>query len=525
MKIILNQPFAFSFTGQRENNEDVVFPEFPTPNTRLFVVCDGIGGWDKGEIASSLVAGAIIQYFEQRPPVAVTQNYLMDVVNHAHLVLAEYLQQNPLLSRMGSTMALLYLDEGGATIAHIGDSRVYHLRDGFVLHQTQDHRYVLELVAEGIITQEQAKTHPRRNSLSRSIGVKANEANIKIDEPTIYSITDIQAGDYFFLCTDGVLEQLTEEKLMGVFREDDNDASKMAKVLCICQDQTRDNYSGCLVPISEVVIKNGVNSTLPPKKRSLWQWLGLMLFLLSHFCSAQKEATYAILVGISDYKSLDYRTGDLRFADKDAQRIKTLLMRKAGGSVPERNIRLLTNSNASQRNILKALQLFQRATANDRVVFYFSGHGMKGGLVPYDVSRNQPSSILSHQALKTYFKSSEALTKLCIVDACLSGTMTAKTVWGISDVETAPQKADVVLMLSSRATQTSIESSITRGGLFTFFLLNGLRGKADLDGNRLITVKELYQYVSPLVKKNAINRQAPTFYGNFSDNLTMSYVK
>lgn len=527
MNIIIDQPIAFSFTGQRANNEDFVFPVAPTSDTSLFIVCDGIGGWDKGEVASRLVAKTIANYFEQYPPVVATETYLTDAITHAYLVLAEYLQQNPLLNRMGSTLALLYLDEGGATVAHVGDSRVYHLRAGQILHQTQDHRYVLELVAEGIITEEQAQTHPRRNSLSRSIGVESNNQNLKIDQPTVSYLADIQAGDCFFLCTDGVLEQLNEEKLKEVFKNPSSQegASQMEQILSICQDQTRDNYSGCLVSIRSVVREETLPAVSLTPKKSFWAWIGLAILLFSQLCFAQNGSTYAVVVGIADYKITDYRTGDLKFADKDAVRFADFLQSPAGGNVPNQNIKVLTNKVATQKAILNALQLFEKATDQDRVIFYFSGHGLVGAFIPYDVKKNDPLSILTHHDVKKRFKASAASTKLCIADACLSGSMTIQQAWNVPQSKTLPKNADVVLMLSSRSTQSSVESGVARGGLFTFFLLSGLRGKADTNHDRTVTIKELYRYVSPLLKRNTPNHQAPMFYGMFSDNLVLSYVK
>jgi serine/threonine protein phosphatase PrpC len=523
VNIIIDQPLTFSFTGQRADNEDFVYAAHPTSDRRLFMVCDGIGGWDKGEVASRLVAEAIAAYFEQYPLVAVTETYLIDAITHAHLALAEYLQQNPLLSRMGSTLALLYLDEGGATVAHVGDSRVYHLRNGQILHQTQDHRYVLELVAEGIITEEQAQTHPRRNSLSRSIGVKSNNQNLKIDRPTVNYLVDLQAGDCFFLCTDGVLEQLTEEKLKAVFQNTSSQEGifQMEQILSICQDQTRDNYSGCLVTIGDIMREEAPI----PAKKSLWAWIGLALLWFSQLCFSQNGTTYAVVVGIADYKITDYRTGDLKFADKDALRFADFLKSPVGGNVPNQNIKVLTNKVATQREILKALQLFEKATEQDRVIFYFSGHGLGGAFIPYDLKKNDPTSVLTHRDVKKRFKASAASTKLCIADACLSGSMTTPQSWNIPDSKTLPKNADVVLMLSSRSTQSSVESGVARGGLFTFFLLSGLRGKADANHDKTVTIKELFRYVSPLLKRNTPHGQAPTFYGHFTDNLPMSFLK
>jgi serine/threonine protein phosphatase PrpC len=522
MTIIIRQPITFSFIGQRSNNEDFVQPV--TQDSRLFMVCDGIGGWDKGEEASRLVSEAIVHYFERHPPDTLTEKYLTDAIQQAYLSLAEYLQQNPLLSRMGSTLALLYLNEHGVFIAHVGDSRVYHLRKGCILHQTLDHKYVLELVAEGIITEEQAQTHPRRNSLSRSIGVDANNLTPKIDKPAMTYLTDVQPGDYFFLCTDGVLEQINNEKLSTIFRENNTEESIIEAVLASCKDRTRDNYSGCLVPVNEVIKENELNFALPSKKNR-WAWLGFMLcWCITQLGYAQKGTTYAVVVGIADYKIADYRTGDLRFADKDAQRFVAFLQSSTGGSVPAQNINLLTNSNASKKSILNAMRIFEKAKSQDRVFFYFSGHGMKGAFIPHDVSTQNPNSVLTHAEIKSIFKASNATTKFCIADACLSGSMTARQSWNVVESKTL-SPSNVVLMLSSRSTQSSVESGIVRGGIFTFYMLHGLRGQADTNHDHIVAIKELYNFVSKGVKSTTPNKQAPLFYGKFSNDLPMSFPK
>lgn len=250
MKIRIEKPVTFSLTGQRATNEDYVHPV--DERSRLFIVCDGIGGWDQGEVASRLVAEAVAYFFMQNPTEFLNGAYLDEALTNAYTSLAEYLQHNPLLSRMGSTLALLCLTDEGATVAHVGDSRVYQIRSGSILHQTQDHKYVHELVAEGIITEEQALNHPRRNTLSRSVGADSNQFPPRMDKAEITHITDIQEDDCFFLCTDGVLEQVDEEVLTEIFVQSGTLEEIVSRILGRCRELTRDNYSGCLVRVNDV---------------------------------------------------------------------------------------------------------------------------------------------------------------------------------------------------------------------------------------------------------------------------------
>ncbi len=250
MTIILEKPLTFSLMGQRANNEDFVLPV--DEKSRLFVVCDGIGGWDRGEVASQLVAEALAKFFRQQVGESINEANLVDALNYTYFVLADYLRLNPLVNKLGTTVALLYFHKRGATIAHLGDSRVYHLRGGKVLYQTQDHKYVQELVADGIITEEQALTHPRRSTLSRLVGAESGVFPPKMNTPDISHLTDIRAGDCFFMCTDGVMEQVDNQILEAVFAQNIPLTKLLEQILLRCQGQTRDNYSGCLVAVRAI---------------------------------------------------------------------------------------------------------------------------------------------------------------------------------------------------------------------------------------------------------------------------------
>lgn len=233
--------------------------------------------------------------------------------------------------------------------------------------------------------------------------------------------------------------------------------------------------------------------------------------------------TYAVVIGISDYQALTYATGDLRFADRDARQVAAFLRSKPGGSVPESNIRLLTNRQATQTAIGQALTLFRRAGANDRVILYFSGHGLPNGFVPYDAGAGNPNRILTYRIIKTAFHDAKAATKLCIADACLSGGLTRQRT-AKPDPKSGTDATSVAMMLASRSTQNAIEDGRLAGGAFTYFMLRGLGGLGDLNGDGIVTIRELHRYVSPEIKTRTRGRQTPIFYGRFSDNLPLAYL-
>lgn len=250
------------------------------------------------------------------------------------------------------------------------------------------------------------------------------------------------------------------------------------------------------------------------------------VLLFSKVLNIHAQTTYAVVVGVSDYEILTFRKGDLRFADDDAERFTAFLRSSAGRSVPSKNIIQLINKNASQARILLAMNIFQKASSQDRIIFYFSGHGLEKAFVPYDVRQGDYNSFLTHNKVKAKFKQSQAKTKIVIADACLSGSMRSKRLPLITVKATSKSfgKTNVAMILSSRSTQTSVETATVNGGIFTFFLLGGLSGYADTNQDKKVTIKELYKYIAPKVKKSTPNAQAPVFAGRFSDDLVLSIL-
>lgn len=250
--------------------------------------------------------------------------------------------------------------------------------------------------------------------------------------------------------------------------------------------------------------------------------LYFMITTTAYVCA--QGQTYAVVVGVSDYKNLSDKTGDLQFADRDAKQVLAFIKSKIGGNVPASNIQLLTNRQATRSRIIQAIVSFRRAKSGDRVLFYFSGHGLTDSFAPYDAKPGQTSTMLTHQDIKTAFRQSSATTKLCIADACLSGSMTRLQQPAPVRLNPTTDKGNVAMLLASRSTQYAIESRRLTGGTFTHYLLLGLGGRADRNADRIVTIHELHQYVSPQVRRATKGRQTPVFYGRFPDNLALTYL-
>lgn len=236
----------------------------------------------------------------------------------------------------------------------------------------------------------------------------------------------------------------------------------------------------------------------------------LILILLTFCYSYARAEVYAVLVGINIY---DGTANNLNSAVRDAQSVYSFFRESA----PAENIVLLTDQQATRSNIIARMnEIFARATKDDIVVFYFSGHGIPGYFCPYDVQGGNRG--LSHSDVKQAFKRSRAGTKLCIADACFSGSIRGKKGQALNSSPNY-RKSNVVVIMSSRPNETSIEQNNPYGGgsgLFTKYLLLALRGEADKNRDRRISVEELYRYLRHTIRTASNQTQTPVLYGNIT---------
>lgn len=212
--------------------------------------------------------------------------------------------------------------------------------------------------------------------------------------------------------------------------------------------------------------------------------------------------TYVVCVGINDY--VKQKKLNLCVADADSIRYIFDHQRDAQTTI-------LRNKQATKSNITSTISnLFARATADDIVIFYFSGHGYQGGFCAYD--GNMPYS-----SLRSAISKSKARHKMIFADACFAGKMRKSK--QSEQQQSQIKQAEVMLFLASRSNETSLESRNMKNGHFTDALKRGLRGAADSDRNRTITAKELFNYVSQKVKTSTHDRQHPVMWGKFPDTM------
>ena len=268
--------------GLREKQEDSIFPEYgkAKEHDRLFILCDGMGGHSAGEVASSTVCQTMSQSVFNRCP-DVEGSFTNDDFNAALKDAFDALdtKDNGAVKKMGTTLALLKLHAGGALIAHIGDSRVYHIRPGRdandtnILFQTYDHSLVNNLIKIGELTPEEAKHSRQRNVITRAMQ-PGMERRSKAD---IHHTADIRSGDYFMLCSDGILEQMEDENIRFIFSNEGGNIENKADVLKKVTANNRDNHSAILVHILEVLQDESDNVLA---QHSSWIYIVALAFLL-----------------------------------------------------------------------------------------------------------------------------------------------------------------------------------------------------------------------------------------------------
>ena len=191
---------------RRQNEDAAWFDE----DRAVFAVADGMGGHLAGEVASRMAIEAVQRMAREneRPGIAA----LREAVACAHETILAHAQDHIECAGMGTTLSVLWLGENYAYIAHVGDSRIYRLREGSLTQITQDHSLVEELVRAGLITREQARTHPRRNIITRALGTHGE------NEPDML-VTDVQDGDVFLLCTDGLTGMVPDDEIERTLRD------------------------------------------------------------------------------------------------------------------------------------------------------------------------------------------------------------------------------------------------------------------------------------------------------------------
>ncbi len=200
---------------RRSNNEDACFV---MKKDKVFIVADGVGGNNSGEIASRLAVNEIANYVETHPlsevrSVEQVQDYFEDCLKNANFKVLELSQRIEANKGMATTVVCAYVQSDTIYIINVGDSRAYVFRDGVLLQITEDHTYVNTLLKAGLISEDEAMNHENKNMITRAVG-----ADYTVDAD-FFSLP-IRKDDIILICTDGLYGEVGEEQLIAALKEE-----------------------------------------------------------------------------------------------------------------------------------------------------------------------------------------------------------------------------------------------------------------------------------------------------------------
>ncbi len=207
--------FAKSDIGKaREMNQDAYYASQPSDTVGLYIVADGMGGYNGGEIASTIAVTATKNYIETN--FAETehtkeklQELVKNAIEYANMLVYEKSKEIHELDGMGTTIEVVLVHNNRAYIGHIGDSRIYRIRKNFIRKLTTDHSYVEKLVKDGTISRDEALHHPKKNMLTKALGCTS------FVEPDI-SVKGFLKDDILVLTSDGLTNMISDEELYNI---------------------------------------------------------------------------------------------------------------------------------------------------------------------------------------------------------------------------------------------------------------------------------------------------------------------
>lgn len=231
---------------ERKLNEDFFYIAEKDSKIRLYIIADGMGGYNGGEVASKVAVESVKKYiytnFEEKKG---SREGLIELINsaikYANSEVFNLASENQDLKGMGTTLDICLIYNSKMYVGHIGDSRVYRIRKDFMRRITKDHSYVQTLIDDGSITKEEAQYHPKKNMITKALGCEEKV------EPDIYVKTFL-LNDVLLMCTDGLTNMLKEYETYSIIKENPKDAADLLVA--------KANENGGLDNITVIVIIN-----------------------------------------------------------------------------------------------------------------------------------------------------------------------------------------------------------------------------------------------------------------------------
>jgi len=239
--------------------------------------------------------------------------------------------------------------------------------------------------------------------------------------------------------------------------------------------------------------------------------------------NVQLPKVWALVVGVAAYNYMP----PLSYTDDDAYRYYGFLQSPGGGAVTDERIQILIDEAATRDRIIEAMNdLAVRAGPEDMLIMYFSGHGTKGAFLPFDFDNF--GNKLFHDEITAALKSAKARYKVCIVDACHSGSfpgMGSGFLYENYYEKLSSNQGGMALILSSKSEELSVEAKGLRQGVFSHFLIRGLKGEADSNLDGRINLEELFSFVDSNVRAYTGQQQSPVMLGDYDPKMVVAIKK
>ena len=231
---------------RRVNNEDAFFV---LRNDGVFIVADGVGGNNSGEIASRTAVNEVAQIVEDRPPKdlkgGALKEYFNKAIRGANFRVFDMAQRYVENSGMATTMVIAYIDGRRLLVCNVGDSRAYVYSDGILRQITEDHTYVNALVKAGVISKDQALEHEDKNMITKAVGAEQDV------EPDFFEV-GLKDGDCILLCTDGLYGELKAEEIAAIFAKGESMTDTCSELVDAANDGGgSDNITVICIRITE----------------------------------------------------------------------------------------------------------------------------------------------------------------------------------------------------------------------------------------------------------------------------------
>lgn len=220
---------------KRMINEDYA-NYYVTEDYELFIVADGMGGHNAGEVASKMATETVMEYIKENWNIFKEENILQKAIITANKKVFEYSNTREELKGMGTTITTCLITDSKVYIANVGDSAGFTFRDDELIKITKDHSLVQELLDSGSITEEEAFTHPRKNIITRAIGAYED---VEVD---VFKLPNNNMTKYL-LCSDGLLNEVTKEEIAHILRNYNNEEAAKQLVILANEREGRDNIT------------------------------------------------------------------------------------------------------------------------------------------------------------------------------------------------------------------------------------------------------------------------------------------